>query len=106
MAGPSTVDSHPWSWPRPGGGDDDNDRPSGESNAAQMMAGTANSPEFDFQYRYAVPLMSTRAWGSMDPPRLSWQMTGAEEVSVNGPVGVFEVAIEMHSPPVDATSVA
>ena len=41
----------------------------------------------------------------MDPPRLAWQMSGPEEESVDGPAGLAELATEMHSSPVAATSV-
>ena len=106
MSGASTVDSHAWSWSSTICGPDANDEPSGESSAAQMYAGAADWPEFDFQYRYGAPFASTKGWGSMDPPRSVWQMKGAEEVSMNGPVGTAEVAIEMHWAPVAVTSVA
>src|SRR5580692_7397602 len=106
MAGPSTVDSHGWSWVSTAWGDEARDMPSGESSAAQMKAACENWPAFDFQYRYGAPDPSTKGWGSMDPPRLCWQMNGADEVSTNGPVGSTAVAIEMHSAPVAATVVA
>ena len=71
-----------------------------------MDAGTVDWPVFDFQYRYSEPLASTKGWGSIDPPRLVWQMNGAEELSMKGPVGSVAVANEMHSSPVAITSVA
>ena len=106
MSGASTVDSQGWSWESTDCGDDASDKPSGESSAAQMVAGTVEAPEFDFQSRYTMPSASTNGWGSIDPPRPLWQMKGATELSVNGPVGCAEVAMEMHSSPVPTISVA
>ena len=106
MSGPSTVDSHAWSWVSTARGDDASDMPSGASSAAQREDGSDDWPAFDFQYRYSAPDPSTNGWGSMDPPRLVWQMSGAREVSMNGPVGSSAVATEMHCAPVAATSVA
>ncbi len=42
----------------------------------------------------------------MDPPRSVWQINGARELSTKGPVGPPAMAVEMHCPPVAATSVA
>ncbi len=106
MEGASTVASHPWSWASTGVGDPTMPVPSGVSWAAQMDAGTSTRPSLDFQYRYTVPSPSTNGCGSMDPPRPVWQMSGPEDVSTNGPTGEADVAMEMHSSPVAATSVA
>lgn len=54
-----------------------------------------------FQKRYDCPCGVVYMYGSIDPPRSSWQTSGAEDVSTNGPVGAEAVATEMHWRPDD-----
>ena len=81
------------------------DLPSGVSDCSQMLTGEPVALPSFFQTRASWPGAGTTTVGSMSPPKAAWQTNGAEEVSVNGPVGPVENATPRHSRLVAASSV-
>src|SRR6516164_5919373 len=77
--------------------------PTESSGSAQILEEPAS---LDFHARYVVPLASVKVEGSIEPPSALWHSSGAVELSTNGPRGLVEVATEMHSVAVRATSTA
>ena len=60
----------------------------------------------DFHSRYGVPSLATKTDGSMEPPSDFWHSSGPVELSMKGPPASSDVATEMHSSLVPATSTA
>src|SRR5688500_3303362 len=52
-----------------------------------------------FRRRYDEPCESVNTCGSIDPPRSSWQTSGPDDPSVNGPAGLAAVATDTHCLP-------
>jgi hypothetical protein len=102
MAGPSRAGACQAAfWVRSFTEDDHHAKPTppGARRRPHNTVGRPKALSSLFHRRYVEPCESVNTPGSIDPPRSSWQTSGADDVSLNGPAGLDAVATDTHCLP-------